>query len=66
MSAKTGYHKKQLFQKIEEIQEKINFKVSTSKLNQFFIDVIKKAPAPVYAVSDVKFYYINQTPSGYM
>ena len=61
VSAKTGYHKKQLFQKIEEIQEKINFKVSTSKLNQFFIDVIRKAPAPVYAVSDVKFYYINQT-----
>jgi len=61
MSAKTGYHKKQLFKKIEELKEKMNFKISTSKLNQFFSKVIRKAPSPVYGVSDVKFYYISQT-----
>ena len=61
ISAKTGYHKDKLFKKIEEIKQKINFRISTSKLNQFFSKVIRKAPAPVYGVSDVKFYYINQT-----
>ncbi|MDE0092841.1 MAG: ribosome biogenesis GTPase Der [Oligoflexia bacterium] len=61
ISAKTAYHKGRLFKKIEELKKKINFKVSTSELNQFFSKVIRKAPAPVYGVSDVKFYYINQT-----
>ena len=61
MSAKTAYHKDKLFKTIEELKEKINFKVSTSELNKFFSKVIRKAPAPVYGVSDVKFYYINQT-----
>ena len=61
MSAKTGYHKAKLFQAIEDIKQKINFRVSTSELNNFFIKVIRKAPAPVYRTSDVKFYYISQT-----
>ena len=61
VSAKTAYHKDKLFKIIEEIEKKINFKVSTSELNRFFSKVIRKAPAPVYGVSDVKFYYINQT-----
>ena len=61
VSAKTAYHKANLFKKIEELKEKINFKVSTSELNKFFSKVIRKSPSPVYAVSDVKFYYISQT-----
>ena len=61
ISAKTAYHKDKLFKKIEELKKKINFRVSTSELNRFFSKVIRKAPAPVYGVSDVKFYYINQT-----
>ena len=61
ISAKTAYHKDKLFKVIEQIKEKINFRVSTSELNRFFSKVIRKAPAPVYGVSDVKFYYINQT-----
>ncbi|MCZ0932243.1 MAG: ribosome biogenesis GTPase Der [Oligoflexia bacterium] len=61
MSAKTAYHKDKLFKTIEELKRKISFKVSTSELNRFFSKVIRKAPAPVYGVSDVKFYYINQT-----
>lgn len=61
ISAKTGYHKDKLFKEIFHIKEKMHFKISTSKLNQFFTKVIKKAPAPVYGNSDVKFYYITQT-----
>ena len=61
MSAKTGYHKEKLFKTIERLKQKIDFKVSTSELNQFFSKVIRKAPAPVYKNNDVKFYYINQT-----
>ena len=61
VSAKTAYHKDKLFKVIEGLKEKINFRVPTSKLNQFFSKVIRKAPSPVYGVSDVKFYYINQT-----
>lgn len=61
ISAKTGYHKNQLFKSIESLKQKINFRISTSELNRFFTKVIRKAPAPVYGTSDVKFYYINQT-----
>ena len=61
MSAKTGYHKNKLFKTIESLKQKINFRISTSKLNDFFTKVIRKAPSPVYGTSDVKFYYINQT-----
>ncbi len=61
MSAKTGYHKNKLFQTIESLKKKIDFRVSTSQLNNFFMRAIRKAPAPVYGTSDVKFYYINQT-----
>ena len=61
VSAKTGYHKDKLFDMIEDLKQKIKFRISTSELNNFFKKVIKKAPAPVYGTSDVKFYYINQT-----
>lgn len=61
ISAKTGYHKEKLFKAVAHIKEKIHFKISTSELNQFFTNVIKRAPAPVYGNSDVKFYYITQT-----
>ena len=61
VSAKTGYNKEKLFEKIESLKEKIDFKVSTSKLNRFFFKVIRQAPAPVYGTSNVKFYYVNQT-----
>ena len=61
MSAKTGYHKDKLFQMIENIKQKIDFRISTAELNDFFTKVIRKSPAPVYGTSDVKFYYIIQT-----
>ena len=61
MSAKTGKNKRKLFDVISEINRKIRFRVSTPKLNNFFLRVIRKAPAPVYGTSDVKFFYITQT-----
>ena len=61
ISAKTGYHRDKLFKMIEDLKQKIDFRISTSKLNSFFMKVIRKAPAPVYGTSDVRFYYINQT-----
>lgn len=60
-SARTGYGIDALFEKIEEIREKLATKISTSQLNKFFTEVIKMAPAPVYGTENVKFYYLTQT-----
>ncbi|MEQ1722539.1 MAG: ribosome biogenesis GTPase Der [Pseudobdellovibrio sp.] len=60
-SAKTGAGIDDLFKTIEDVSEKINFKVSTSDLNDFFFETIRKAPAPVYGITNVKFYYLTQT-----
>jgi GTPase len=60
-SAKTGSGINDLFKTIEVVTDKLNFKVSTSELNDFFFDVIRKAPAPVYGIKNVKFYYLTQT-----
>lgn len=60
-SAKTGSGINDLFKTIEAVSEKLNFKVSTSDLNDFFFETIRKAPAPVYGISNVKFYYLTQT-----
>lgn len=68
-SAKTGVGLRQLFEKIEEIRGKLNIRISTSKLNKFFTEVIKQAPAPVFRTQDVKFYYLtqtNQTPPSFI
>lgn len=61
VSAKTGYGINHLFAKVEEIREKLGTRISTSKLNKFFTEVIKKAPSPVYGTENVKFYYLTQT-----
>lgn len=60
-SAKTGAGLDALFEKIEEVRAKLGIRISTSKLNKFFTDVIKMAPAPVFQTQDVKFYYLTQT-----
>jgi GTP-binding protein len=60
-SAKTGSGMNELFKTIEEVSEKLNFKVSTSELNDFFFETIRKAPAPVWGITNVKFYYLTQT-----
>ena len=61
ISAKSGAGLKDLFQKVDEVWEKLNCRISTSKLNDFFYDVIRKAPSPVYGTRNVKFYYVTQT-----
>lgn len=60
-SAKSGAGINDLFKKIEDVRRKLNFKVSTSELNDFFFETIRKAPAPVYGITNVKFYYLTQT-----
>lgn len=60
-SAKSGAGISDLFQKIAEVRRKLNFKISTSHLNDFFFETIRKAPAPVYGITNVKFYYLTQT-----
>ena len=69
MSAKTGKNKKKLFQLISEVRKKSHFRIATPQLNKFFTKIIRKAPAPVYGASDVKFYYVTQThkiPPGFI
>jgi GTPase len=61
VSAKTGYGINTLFKKVEEVREKLGTRITTSKLNKFFTEVIKKAPSPVWGTENVKFYYLTQT-----
>ncbi|MCB0393436.1 MAG: ribosome biogenesis GTPase Der [Bdellovibrionales bacterium] len=61
ISAKLGHGINELFECIEETWRKLNFRVSTSDLNDFFIKVIRRAPAPVAGTKNVKFYYATQT-----
>ncbi len=61
ISALTGRGLKDLFETIEVVREKLYRRISTNALNEFFMQVIRQAPAPVYGVKDVKFYYLTQT-----
>lgn len=60
-SAKTGQGIDDLFSMIEKVTDQMNFRVSTSELNDFFFETIRKAPAPVWGTTNVKFYYLTQT-----
>lgn len=60
-SAKTGAGINDLFKMIESVSSKLNQKISTSDLNDFFFETIRQAPAPVYGITNVKFYYLTQT-----
>ncbi|MBO9666557.1 MAG: ribosome biogenesis GTPase Der, partial [Bdellovibrio sp.] len=60
-SAKTGQGIDDLFEMIEKVSDQINFRVPTSELNDFFFETIRKTPAPVWGVTNVKFYYVTQT-----
>ncbi|MCK6598955.1 MAG: ribosome biogenesis GTPase Der, partial [Bdellovibrionaceae bacterium] len=50
-----------LLNEIELVKSKLDFRVTTSELNDFFFTTIRKAPAPVYGSSNVKFFYLTQT-----
>lgn len=60
-SAKTGSGLEMLLKTIEEVSEKLETRISTSELNDFFFETIRKAPAPVWGTTNVKFYYLTQT-----
>lgn len=59
--ALTGYGVKNLFQMVDTIWDKLRLRISTSKLNKFFYETIRQAPAPVWGTKNVKFYYLTQT-----
>jgi GTP-binding protein len=61
ISAKTGAGVVDLFRQIDTLAERLKVKITTSKLNKFFFEVIRKAPAPVWGTTNVKFYYLVQT-----
>lgn len=61
ISAKTGAGVEKLFEVINDVYAKLNIRIKTSHLNNFFFDVIRKAPAPVWGTQNVKFYYLTQT-----
>jgi len=60
-SAKTGHGFEDLLEKIEWVSEKLTTRITTSDLNDFFFETIRKAPAPVWGFTNVKFYYLTQT-----
>jgi GTPase len=61
ISAKTGRGINELFQTMDEVEQKLNIDISTSDLNDFFMSAIRQAPSPVYGTQNVKFYYLTQT-----
>lgn len=60
-SAETGEGLTDLLDEAIQVWRKLHFKISTRELNDFFHDVIRQAPSPVYQTTNVKFYYCTQT-----
>lgn len=60
-SAKTGRGVTDLLSSLEWAQEKMNMRISTGELNEFFFSAIRQAPSPVFGNNNVKFYYLTQT-----
>lgn len=60
-SAVTGRGIDDLLERVEWVSDKLQTRISTADLNDFFFDVIRKAPAPVWGIKNVKFYYLTQT-----
>lgn len=59
-SAISGVGVNQLSQKIQEMQKRIQTKISTAHLNRFLIAAVKTTPQPVYGTRNIKFYYLTQ------
>jgi GTP-binding protein len=60
-SAQTGFGIEDLLRETERVSRAMKMRISTSELNDFFFEAIRKAPAPVYGTTNVKFYYLTQT-----
>ncbi len=50
-----------MLDKAVDIKRRMEIRIPTKKLNDFFYNVIRQAPSPVYRATNVKFYYITQT-----
>lgn len=61
VSAKTGRGLKDMFDLVVATEARLKRRISTRDLNDFFTDVIRQAPAPVWGHQNVKFYYLTQT-----
>lgn len=61
VSAKMGWGLAVLFEEIVRVNEKLHIRIPTRELNDFFQNVIRQAPAPVYGNTNVKFFYLTQT-----
>ena len=61
VSAKTGRGLKDMFDLVVDTELKLTKRISTRALNDFFQNVIRQAPAPVWGTQNVKFYYLTQT-----
>lgn len=60
-SAKTQQGIEDLLAMVEHVGDQLAFRVPTAELNDFFFETIRKAPAPVWGTTNVKFYYVTQT-----
>ncbi|MEY4615492.1 MAG: hypothetical protein RJB66_452 [Pseudomonadota bacterium] len=60
-SAVTGSGLEALLKTIEDVSVKLETRIQTAELNDFFFETIRKAPAPVWGTTNVKFYYLTQT-----
>jgi GTP-binding protein len=60
-SAVTGKGVEEVLEKVVWLDGKLKTRIPTPELNDFFFDVIRKAPAPVHGTRNVKFYYLTQT-----
>jgi GTPase len=60
-SSETGEGFTELLEKALLMHEKLQTDIPTSELNNFFYDVIRQTPSPVYGTQNVKFYYLTQT-----
>lgn len=50
-----------MFEAIVDMENKLATRIPTGELNDFFTNVIRQAPAPVWGTTNVKFYYLTQT-----
>ncbi|MFN9068925.1 MAG: ribosome biogenesis GTPase Der, partial [Bdellovibrionales bacterium] len=60
-SSLTGFGLENLLKEVERISVAMRMRITTSEINDFFFQTIRKAPAPVWATTNVKFYYLTQT-----
>lgn len=60
-SALEGWGMSDLLSRLAWLSERLRMRIGTRELNDFFFQVIRQAPAPVYGIHNVKFYYLTQT-----